>query len=565
MRFLKIVFFFVFFSASIFAQNTCSYLSYEGFISNQNIALQAYGGGNGWSGPWQVQNDNADTTGFRIIHNQNLSYLSSYTFGGSLRGGNQELWAGRKLNVSDTSPFNAYITDSQRIGKIGQTLYMSMLVNKEVLNTEKLFFALHLENVAWYGDVANNIKFGYFGNDTATANTKKWAVKYNNGSIVNSNTTVQIGQTNLLVLAIHWLNNSTTRFDFYVNPDPIDTVNPPTTPTLSYTVPSVFVFKSLALYMDGQKNQAKFDEIRFATSYRCVVPDSDTQINIPPIAVANANTFDGPTPLLVNFNGSSSFDPDGSIASYLWDFGDGSTSTLPNPSHTFSFLGENSIKLTVFDNAGLENQVAKTVKVRNAAGHYPCNTFIQNTLEATCGQNNAALHLDAQNAETFTLRNASNTIVTPTSFGYPVKYSNLSPGFYNLKIQKGADCYTEKNIRIHTDSSTCAGYVSRFCDMKMGMGIGTIADYEKDEPFKDYFKTAREAIYVQTDTSTSCCRVYFQQFMQPDSLGYLKKVPFHYAGGHAYNIRYVLSADNQMPQGNYVLLYQGEGVINMVI
>jgi PKD repeat protein len=542
-------------------QNACTYMGYEGFINNQNIPLHNYGGGNGWAAPWEVQNDNVDTTGFRIIHNQNLSYLNSYTFGGSLRGGNQELWAGRKLNTAEPGPFADYIAEFQRIGKPGKVLYMSMLVRKEVLSNEQLFFALHLENVAWYGDVANNIKFGYFGNDAATGNVKKWAVRYNNGSIVNSVQTVQIGQDNLVVLAIHWLANNTTRFDLYVNPDPIDTVNPPATPTLSHTVSNVFLFKSLALFMGGQKNQARFDEIRFATTYRCVVPDIDTQINIPPIAVVAANTFDGTGPLTVNFNGSSSFDPDGSIASYLWDFGDGTTSTLANPVHTFNYMGENKIKLTVFDNGGLENQVLKIVKVRNAAGHYPCNTFVQNTVEATCGQTNAQLHLDSQSGETFTLRNAANVVQTPTSLGYPVIYTNLSPGNYTLKIEKGADCLSQKNLKISTDSSTCAAYNVKFCDMKMGMGLGQLADFEKDKPFKDYFKTVREARYVYTDTSTNCCQTYLQQFMTFDSLGYLLKVPFHKSNGHDYKIRYVLSADNQMPQGNYVLLYDGVGEI----
>jgi gliding motility-associated-like protein len=43
--------------------------------------------------------------------------------------------------------------------------------------------------------------------------------------------------------------------------------------------------------------------------------------------------------------------PDG-IASYLWDFGDGATSTQPNPTHTYNSTGKYDIKLTITTNGG---------------------------------------------------------------------------------------------------------------------------------------------------------------------------------------------------------------------
>jgi hypothetical protein len=51
-----------------------------------------------------------------------------------------------------------------------------------------------------------------------------------------------------------------------------------------------------------------------------------------PVAVANSNVSGGDTPLSVQFNSTGSTDPDGTLAAYDWDFGDGNTSTQADPS-----------------------------------------------------------------------------------------------------------------------------------------------------------------------------------------------------------------------------------------
>ena len=56
-----------------------------------------------------------------------------------------------------------------------------------------------------------------------------------------------------------------------------------------------------------------------------------------------------------------STDSDGSIASWLWDFGDSSTSTLQNPSHTYATQGTKTVTLTVTDNRGGTAQVQHNV------------------------------------------------------------------------------------------------------------------------------------------------------------------------------------------------------------
>ena len=59
-----------------------------------------------------------------------------------------------------------------------------------------------------------------------------------------------------------------------------------------------------------------------------------------------------------------SADPDGSVAGWAWDFGDGSTADVQSPSHAYSDEGTYTVGLTVTDNAGLGGSVTKQVTVR---------------------------------------------------------------------------------------------------------------------------------------------------------------------------------------------------------
>lgn len=73
--------------------------------------------------------------------------------------------------------------------------------------------------------------------------------------------------------------------------------------------------------------------------------------NAPPVAVAAADKTDGIAPESVTFSSAGSFDADGSIT-YLWDFGDGGTSTDANPTYTYTTDGEFTPTLTVTDDDG---------------------------------------------------------------------------------------------------------------------------------------------------------------------------------------------------------------------
>ena len=89
------------------------------------------------------------------------------------------------------------------------------------------------------------------------------------------------------------------------------------------------------------------------------------------------------TTLSCVFDGSSSADADGTIASYAWDFGDGGSATEQKPPHTFTAAGTYSVTLTVTDDKGATGSTTKSVTV-SAANAGPTASFTSTCPTLTC-------------------------------------------------------------------------------------------------------------------------------------------------------------------------------------
>lgn len=80
-------------------------------------------------------------------------------------------------------------------------------------------------------------------------------------------------------------------------------------------------------------------------------------VNQPPTASFTASC----AALTCSFNASASSDPDGSISSYAWSYGDGSTGTGVTSSRTYAVAGTYTVSLTVTDNLGATGSTTRTV------------------------------------------------------------------------------------------------------------------------------------------------------------------------------------------------------------
>src|SRR4051812_33880308 len=91
-------------------------------------------------------------------------------------------------------------------------------------------------------------------------------------------------------------------------------------------------------------------------------------------AVPTASFTATPSGRTVAFDGTGSKDADGTITSYAWTFGDGTTGTGAAPSHTYATGGTYTVGLTVTDNGGATGWTSRSVAV-TTTNRAPTATF----------------------------------------------------------------------------------------------------------------------------------------------------------------------------------------------
>ncbi|MGZ8755488.1 MAG: PKD domain-containing protein, partial [Acidimicrobiia bacterium] len=85
--------------------------------------------------------------------------------------------------------------------------------------------------------------------------------------------------------------------------------------------------------------------------------------NQAPTAAISANPATGNAPLTVAFDGTGSSDPDGTISSWSWTFGDGTSGAGPMTGHIYSTAGAFIAGLTVTDNDGASSTTTMPIFV----------------------------------------------------------------------------------------------------------------------------------------------------------------------------------------------------------
>ena len=106
-----------------------------------------------------------------------------------------------------------------------------------------------------------------------------------------------------------------------------------------------------------------------------------TVLNVPPVANAGGDRILNNRTVL--FNASSSYDADGSITAYSWNFGDGSSTALGvTTHHTYGNDGTYTVKLNVTDNDGAYDEDAVQIIVDTES---PLTNITLDGMEGTGG------------------------------------------------------------------------------------------------------------------------------------------------------------------------------------
>lgn len=121
----------------------------------------------------------------------------------------------------------------------------------------------------------------------------------------------------------------------------------------------------------------------------CIPPDEgggSGPSNFPPVAVAWSNVTGGHEGITIDFDGSNSTDSDGSIVSYAWNFGNGTTASGVTASSTYPNGGTYTVTLTVTDDKGATGSDTLTITIvgdNDGDGYFP---------PADCNDNDPTIH-----------------------------------------------------------------------------------------------------------------------------------------------------------------------------
>jgi microbial collagenase len=102
------------------------------------------------------------------------------------------------------------------------------------------------------------------------------------------------------------------------------------------------------------------------TAWTLTVKSDDGGTNPPvnemPIAMTDG-PYSGNVNSVINFMSNGSYDPDGTITTFSWDFGDNTTSDKANPSHAYVAAEKYEVSLSVTDDSGAVTTVTTTADI----------------------------------------------------------------------------------------------------------------------------------------------------------------------------------------------------------
>jgi chitodextrinase len=175
--------------------------------------------------------------------------------------------------------------------------------------------------------------------------------------------------------------------------------------------------------------------------------------NATPHAVASADRTAGRAPITIYFSSANSFDPDGTVVSRHWDFGDGASSDEANPAHVYSSAGTYNAKLTVTDNLGATNETFVQLQFTSGGCVTNCARVTVLSLSAAPASGNfrVAAAIRVQNELGQPIANASVKVIWDTPSAGPAFTRTVitnSEGWAESAVTSIAGPYTVGTVTI---------------------------------------------------------------------------------------------------------------------
>ncbi|NOT10698.1 MAG: PKD domain-containing protein [Methylococcaceae bacterium] len=218
-------------------------------------------------------------------------------------------------------------------------------------------------------DVGNTITTASSLTDSGTAgaaNIQKFGVIETSNDIDMFLVNTAGGLVNLTASPVVKGPNLDTRLTLYKSDGTVvatDAPEPSLSAAIKVTVPAGMYF----LAVSGSGHASAGSDYGYPTygslgQYQVTGSYTAASIALSPTAELTASTLTGPASLTVNFSASNSVG-NGSIIEYRWSFGDGTTSTLSNPSHTYTTVGLYTVTLTIKNQFQLTSTITTTITV----------------------------------------------------------------------------------------------------------------------------------------------------------------------------------------------------------
>jgi len=162
-------------------------------------------------------------------------------------------------------------------------------------------------------------------------------------------------------------------------------------------------------------------------------------VGVAPTAVISASPTSAAIGQSIAFDGTGSSDPDGTIASYAWDFGDGAQATTAIANHAYASAGTFIARLTVTDNSGSIGTASVTISIADVSA--PIVSISGSVFTPTVSDNVGVVRVE------WYFDGALSATTTTAPFSYTL---NLTPvaGSHTI-IARAFD-----SAGNHTDSST---------------------------------------------------------------------------------------------------------------